>query len=310
MEFWSWIINLIVVTQAATLWQNTFWHYPEQSTDNKTIIRRQQLVAVQEVPQRIASDSLGMVISAPAASITDWRSGVLLWSKGPNEIRSIASLTKMMTALVWLDANVDQNKNFIVTTDDFEPTGKYIVKNGDEILVKDLLNLTLVASDNTAANALARSTGWTKEEFVERMNEKARQLGMLQTQFVDVNGLHSKNISTVQDVVMMSKEFFNQALFLTITQQKEYLLNKNNNNKKAVIKVKNTNNLLNSYLTIDGGKTGFIEEAGGCLSVLVENSDGDKVLIVVLGSESQLNRFQEVKALAYWAFKNYQWSKN
>ncbi|PJA92780.1 MAG: hypothetical protein CO133_01565 [Candidatus Komeilibacteria bacterium CG_4_9_14_3_um_filter_37_5] len=250
-----------------------------------------------------------MAISAPAASIIDWHSGVTLWQKGPNETRSIASLTKMMTALVWLDASVEQSKKISINSDDFEPSGKYIVQTGDEILVSDLLNLTLVASDNTAANALARSTGWSREQFIGRMNDKAQQLGMIQTQFVDVNGLRNQNVSTVSDIVILSKNFFSKKIFQDITQQKEYLLQRLNN-KKKLITVKNTNTLLNSYLKVDGGKTGFIEEAGGCLSVLLENEKGNKILIVVLGSTGQLNRFQEAKALAYWAFKNYQWTNN
>ncbi len=255
-------------------------------------------------PIKKNSTSLGLDISANSAMVIDQEMDKVLWQKNSDEVHAIASITKLMTALVFLENNPGWDTEFKISTEDYREGGRRRIFNGEIIKVRDIFSTALIASENNAASALVRSTGLSEEDFVKRMNERAIYLGMTNTIFYDPTGLNPENKSTASDLAKLVKAAFSREEIRNITSSKEYEFNVINTGTHYLME--NTNELLDSYLNISAGKTGFIDEAGYCLTSLVKYN-GHEIYIIVLGSDSHFNRFQEVKALATWTFDNYIW---
>lgn len=260
-------------------------------------------------PQKKRSESLGIVTTAKSALVIDKETGAVLFKKNVDEKLPIASLTKLMTALVFLDVMSDWNKKIELQKEDEKEGGIFYARAGEEVKVKDLFNMMLVGSVNNAAYALVRSTGLPQEEFVARMNEKAQMLGLNSTHFVDPAGLEPANVSTAVDIAMLLSYVLEEDEIQKAVIQKEYIFSPQNFQKTYY--VKNTNELLWSFLNkepyqIIGGKTGYLDEAKYNLALEVKK-DGEEIIVVVLGSETIKDRFQEVKGLAVWAFDSYKW---
>jgi len=258
-----------------------------------------------QAPFRKNNDSLGVVISAVAAVVIDKKTRQVLWQKNSELARPIASITKLVSALVFLENNPGWDTEVTINASDYRDGGRRWVYQGEIVTVRDLLNIALVASDNNAVISLVRSTGLTEEEFVKAMNQKAQALGMNQSVFLEPTGLESSNLSTASDVIKLAQSAFEVEEIKKATTQSEYSFTVINNKRQDTIK--NTNKLLESYLNIQAGKTGYLEEAGYCLVSEVKNSENQKVIIAVLGSGTEAGRFQDLKALSQWVFDNYEW---
>jgi len=269
----------------------------------------QNQILEQRPPQRIYTDYLDVKTTAQSIMAVDVASGKILYQKNPKEIRSIASITKLMTALVFLDYNPGWQKEFYTIANDRRNGNVIYLNNGEVLSIKNLFYTALVASDNDAIMALTRATGLAEEEFIIKMNEKANALGLLNTQFVDPTGLKSENKSTAGDIAkLLNFSLQNEEIIkVTSTDSYEFQVFDKVKNKERTVKLKNTDHLLNSYLDVIGGKTGFLETAGYCLAVKIKGEQNQEVIIVVLGSASNFDRFQDVKAISDWVFANYQW---
>jgi D-alanyl-D-alanine carboxypeptidase len=251
-------------------------------------------------------------ITAKSLVVADETTGRMLLQKNAYTKRPIASLTKLMTALVWLenDGNLDKIVEF-EAGDYREGSIPYFIA-GEKVACRDLFYAGLIASSNSAIAALARSTGFTEEKFVMLMNKKAKELGMDETAFVEPTGLNPKNISTARDLQILAKFAFAAPEILRATQMKEYSFSPQN--KESWRKVQNTNWLLNSSINggvykIIGGKTGHIEEGGYNLIMKVFNQERDRDLfIIILDSEDIDKRFTEAAELIRWTYKNYLWT--
>lgn len=273
--------------------------------DNQLNTKLIQSVYYQDAPYRSNSTSLGIKITAVSAMVMDKKTNLVLWQKNAEEVRSIASITKLMTALVFLDHNPGWDSEVTILDSDYREGGRIRVFSGEKILVKDLFNAMLVASSNNSAVALARSTGFSQEEFASLMNNKALDLGMNDSSFVEPTGLDPQNISTAADIIKLAEAALDRPEITDATSQSEYTFSVLNTDRTYTLE--NTDRLLNSYLDIKSGKTGYLDEAGYCLVSNVRGSGGQEVLVAVLGSESEESRFQEVKALAQWSYDNYIW---
>jgi len=262
-------------------------------------------VYLQAAPYRLNNNSLGIKITAPSAMVVDKNTGSVLWQKNPSEVRSLASITKLLTALVFLDHNPGWETEITVQQSDYREGGRIRVYNGERLFVRDLFNASLVASSNNATVALARSTGLSEEEFAVAMNQKAQSLGMSDSVFFEPTGLDPANITTASDIIKLAQAALANPEIAAATGQKEYKFSVINAPRNYTLE--NTDRLLNSYLNIVSGKTGYLDEAGYCLVSQVQGPLGQEVLVVVMGSESEDSRFAEVKALAQWAFDNYYW---
>lgn len=260
---------------------------------------------LEAAPIRKNNISLGMEITASSAIIIDKESGLVLWQKNPDAEKPVASITKLLTALVFLDNNPGWETTVKIQKSDYRLGGRSYLYSGEEILVKDLFYTALIASSNEATAALVRSTGLNEDEFVVKMNQKAKSIGMSNSRWVEATGLNPDNVSTATDLGLLIQAAFSQPLIVQATQKEEYQFGVLN--AERVYTVKNTDKLLQSYLNILAGKTGYLEEAGYCLVSKIYGPAEQEIYVVVLGSASEASRFQEVKSLAQWSFDNYIW---
>jgi len=259
------------------------------------------------VPKKRDPSRQGLTISAASAIVIDSRSGRALFMKAPTEMRPLASISKLMTALVLLDLPLNWSEKIELTEADRTPLGKYYGEPGDVLVRSSVLKMSLGSSANNATRALVRTSGLTEESFIAAMNKKATELGM-RAEFFDPVGLDKNNVSNAVGVAKllraaMQKEQIRQATTLkkvevTTAAGKNYSF-------------ETTNELLSTFLnrspySIIGGKTGFIDEAGYCLAQTVRYQ-GHDIDVVVLGAKAHELRFKEVKALAYWTFDLYEW---
>jgi len=260
-------------------------------------------------PKKVVRNSFGVVTSADSSIIVDVKSGATLYAEKPDDVRPMGSITKLMTAMVFLDSKPDLKSKVKLISDDYVGGGRTYLKFDDGVILQDVLGTALVGSDNTAAHSLARLSGLSTDDFVKKMNEKAKELRMAQTMFVDPSGISSENVSTARDLsqlLLAAKSYdvlkdLMVSRALTVTQASGFGVN-----------IESTNLLLgpeaNSEYVVSAGKTGYIPQAGYCLATVIEH-DGNEVVIVVLGAQKIDDRFVDVKNLAVWVFKTFVWPK-
>jgi len=235
-------------------------------------------------------------VRAEAAIIYDPIKGEVIWEDNSNASRSIASITKVMTAVVFLESLPDLEKVVQVEQSDVRRASTTYLRNREELKIDDLLHLALVASDNAAARVLARISIWGSEGFIQRMNEKAIELGLAGTTFADPSGLDPLNVSSALDVSRLIVYASGNEQISNIMQKRYHRVQTN----RRSVRVRNTNRLLADDLDVLGGKTGFIRKAGYCLATLINLPNVGPVAVVVLGAWSNSDRFNETHLLANW----------
>ena len=224
-------------------------------------------------------------ISAEAYLVVDYASGQVLLQKNPQELRVPASLAKLITALVVLDHNPSLSRNISMAKKDEVGGARVASKPGVAYKIKDLFNAMLVGSANNAANALARSTGLSREQFVGEMNKKAKDLGALNTGFVDPSGISEKSYTTAEDFAELAKAAFAQPLIVKAAETAEYSF-RSTNNSRYRHKIKNTNKLLgDGSLNIIAGKTGYLNESLYNFTALIKDQLGHENIVVLLGAK-------------------------
>lgn len=262
-------------------------------------------------PQRKETNSLGVLTTADSAIVVDRRTSKILFEKSSSDKRSIASITKLVTALVLLDQEIDFQAQVTISPLDKKEGGRIWVYQGERFTIQDLWMDGLIASDNVAIMALVRNSGLSWEQFIEAMNQKAKDLGMEDSTFIEPTGISRYNVSTASDLVLLYQEVMNHPQLVDALRRPTYSFSPLN--KESIRTIDNTNKLLSSYLNeepyaIQAGKTGFTYEAGYCLGVIVDGvGTNDDLIVIALGADSIDNRFQEVKGLVDWTYRNYQW---
>jgi len=233
-----------------------------------------------------------------------------LFSRKSDEQQPIASITKLMTALVFMDNNPGWDEIYEIRAEDKIEGGRLNLFLGERVSVRDLFYTSLVASDNGATMALVHSTGLSENKFVELMNQKAIYLGLSQTSFKDPIGLSSGNLSTAREVALLARQAFSVPEIRQATVQKEYSFKTKDGRDKLV---ESTDDLLYvegpGGLEILGGKTGYTEEAGYCYVGYMRSSSGQSVISVILGARGRNDRFRASRDLANWTINNFQWSR-
>lgn len=243
------------------------------------------------------------VISAAAAIVVDARTGDVLYEKNANEQRPIASLTKLMTAQVFLDTQPDWQRIVAYNTDDDTMGARVMLHEGETASQADLLASLLVGSANNAAYALVRESPYTRDTFVDAMNAKAASLGLAATVFADPSGLFVNNTSTAREVATFTRTAFARSEITHYANLRSYEFTTRNTDERHVIK--NLNGLLRSNLMVRGTKTGYLDEAGYCLASWIRNDNGEGLIIVVLGEPTARHREDDTRALADWAFDRF-----
>ena len=202
-----------------------------------------------------------------------------------------------MTAVVFLEDQPDLSQIVTIERGDTYAASTTYLRTNERITLDNLLHLTLIASDNAAARALARLSHGGTATFVERMNSKAVELGLESTSFTDPSGLKAENISSAYDLSRLITYAASDERIAPIMRTAEYKVT----TSRRTINIHNTNRLvIDGDVTVMGGKTGFISKAGHCLATLLRMPQGNQVAVVVLGATSNPGRFWETRHLFNW----------
>jgi D-alanyl-D-alanine endopeptidase (penicillin-binding protein 7) len=245
-----------------------------------------------------ASGDMVPDVRAAAAIIYNPETNQVLWEENSQSQRSIASITKVMTATVFLENNPDMTQVVTVAKSDvFQASTTHLHLN-DKVTTDGLLHLLLIASDNAAARALARVSPYGSDGFIRRMNEKAAELGLETTHYADPSGLLSENVSSAYDMARLITHASQDERISSVMRMSEYTVY---SGKKA-ISFHSTNHLLGrTEMDVRAGKTGFISKAGYCLATVLRlPQSGQDVAVVVFGARSNAGRFMESRNLFNW----------
>ena len=239
---------------------------------------------------------------AEAAIILDPLTGKVLWSSHAEDQRSIASITKVMTAVVFLEDAPDLSQVVTVTAADRRGGSTTYLRTGDKVTKGDLLHLMLIASDNVASRVLARNSSYGAEGFIARMNQKAVDLGLTSTKYADTSGLLSANVSSAYDMARLITYVSTVPQISDVMQKQHYAATAVAGTRRRQISINSTNQLVRQGdVEVQAGKTGFIRAAGYCLATLLRlPQGGPQVAVVVLGAKSNAGRFWETRHLVNW----------
>ncbi|MDO8560306.1 MAG: serine hydrolase [bacterium] len=260
-------------------------------------------------PAAVAPAAAPPAMDALAVAVVDSASGAVLYQRESVVPHPLASITKLMTALVVIDHEPDWDALVTLRTEDVRSGGRVVFSAGDQVSVRDLFEVMLVASSNEAAVALARSSGLTPQAFVAAMNKRAAALGLADARFVDPAGLESGNVASAADAAKLVRAAFSDPMVAAAVRQSGYHLTVRNTGKRVT--TASTNILLqqgrkNGNPFPIGGKTGYLDESGYNVALIFEQS-GHQVSVAVLGAPSADARFQDAVQVASWTFTNFRW---
>jgi len=238
-------------------------------------------------------------LRAAAAIIYEPSTGKVLWEEHSQDERSIASITKVMTAVVFLESATDLDQEVVVTRPDTFAASTTYLRTADRVRLGDLLHLLLLPSDNAAARTLARVSPLGYDGFIARMNQKAKDLGLDHTHYADPSGLNADNVSSAYDMARLISYAAEDDRIGPIMRTPEFTFRTGSG---RIISVHSTNQILRAGdMDVLGGKTGFIAKAGYCLATLLKLPQGGPSLaVVVLGANSNPGRFWETRHLLAW----------
>ena len=253
-----------------------------------------------------AIDTNSLEINAKSAILMDAETGMVLYAKNASEALPPASVTKIMTLLLVAEAirdgNIDLDDKVYVSANAASMGGSQIfIKEGEEFTVEELLKSTVIASANDAAVALAELISGTEDAFVERMNERALELGMKNTHFENATGLDdtvTNHLTSAYDIALMSRELIKHD---TVTKYSNVWQDGIRNGEFVLT---NTNRLVRYYDGCTGLKTGSTDKAGFCVSATAER-DGMHLIAVVMGSETRDARNEAARAMLDFGFSAY-----
>ncbi len=253
--------------------------------------KRHSSVKVMRTPRNL-------VLRSASALVKDQQTGEFLVQKQTEAVLPIASITKLMTAMVVLDARIDLEESITIEPTDvgslcYSPSRLPV---GTRLSRENALLLTLMASENRAAHALGRTYPGGLEAFVIAMNDKAKSLGLSNTRFEDTAGLSSGNTSSALDLARMVDAAYHYSLVREFTTREEATIHSG----RRTLEFHNTNRLIkNPRWQIGLSKTGFTNEAGRCL-VMQASVAQRSLLIVLLDAQGKLTRFADANRIKQW----------
>ena len=245
-----------------------------------------------------------LTVTAPSAVVMEASSGQVLYEKDPHQVRSCASITKVMTLCLVMEAiddgRLSLDQTLTASAHAASMGGSDIwLEEGESMSVDDLIKATVIMSANDAAVVLAEAVSGSEEAFVSAMNQKAQELGMKDTVFQNCNGLDEEgHVTSAYDVALMSRDL--------MTHEKifDYTLTWMDSVRGGETQLVNTNKLIRTYQGITGLKTGTTSQAGSCITATAER-EGLELIAVVLGADSTDHRFQDAAALLDYGFANW-----
>lgn len=242
----------------------------------------------------------GLNLKSHAVLVIDAQNNKILYDKNSESIMPIASITKLMTAMVILDAQLPLSEEIAINSADIDTLKNTTsrLKIGVRLPRHELLKLALMSSENRAASALGRSYPGGTSAFVNAMNIKSLLLGMQQTYFVEPTGLSSGNVSTAQDLTKLVEAAYSYDVIREFSTTSNHIVNTTDNRNS--LQFTNSNMLVRSKdWEIDVSKTGFINEAGRCL-VMQAKIQGKPIVIVLLNSLGKNTRIGDANRVKQW----------
>ena len=237
-------------------------------------------------------------LASGSALLVDLKTNQVLYSSNPDLQVPIASVTKLMTAMVVLDGNLSLDEPITITDDEVDrlKNTSSRLSVGSTLTRREMLLLALMSSENRAANALGRHYPGGLPAFVAAMNRKAQELGMWATRYVEPTGLSSRNQSSAHDLAVLVKAAYRHALIRELSTSHEYQVAVGSRH----LQYRNTNGLVRSSAWDIGlQKTGYIAEAGRCL-VMQARLAGRKLIMVFLDSSGKYSRQADAERVRRW----------
>jgi serine-type D-Ala-D-Ala endopeptidase (penicillin-binding protein 7) len=250
----------------------------------------------------VQAQQVRLGLKSGAALVVDQETGESLLGKNEDQVLPVASITKLMTAMVILDSGLPLLESVTVEKADVDryKGSRSKLAVGMELMRTDLLKLALMASENRAASALARTFPGGREVFVEAMNRKAQLLGMNNTHFVDPTGLNPGNVSTAGDLVKLVAAAHEYPLIRDYTTANSFRVETTGTRRVRVLHFVNSNRLVRSTSWEIGlSKTGYISEAGRCLVMQARIAD-KPLIIVLLDSWGKMTRIGDANRIKRW----------
>ncbi|MBV7437271.1 D-alanyl-D-alanine carboxypeptidase [Aeromonas encheleia] len=247
-----------------------------------------------------APNPANLKLQSGSALVMDVNTGKTLYQKNATRVRPIASLTKLMTALVVLDARQSLSQTLTVDQNDRDNIKHTYsrVRFGTKVTRRDALHLALMSSENRMASALARHYPGGRSAFIRAMNNKAKQLGMRNSRFYDSTGLSTRNVSTAQDLARLISAAYRQPLIRQFTQDTN--MEMRFMAPAYSLMFNNTNPLVkNPDWDVRLSKTGFTDEAGRCL-LMRAKPDRQELAIVLLNSVGKRTPIGDANRIRKW----------
>lgn len=254
----------------------------------------------------VTAETVEYAQNSKSAILIEASTGTILYEKAPHEKLSPASMTKVMTLLLTMEAlesgKIKLEDNVLISSNASGMGGTQIfIEANTRIKVSDLIKGIGIASANDAAVAMAEHIGGTEENFANMMNQRAKELGALNTNFKNSHGLDEANhYSSAYDLALIAKELVKHEEVLKITSTYEEYIDINGKNHWLV----NTNSLVRFYEGMDGIKTGFTDEAKYCLTATMKRNDM-RLIAVVMGAETKENRSVDVIKMMEYGYSMY-----
>jgi D-alanyl-D-alanine endopeptidase (penicillin-binding protein 7) len=246
---------------------------------------------------------VSLKLRSHAALVFDERDNEIIMERNADEVVPVASLTKLMTAMVILDAGLDLSEVVTITKQDKDRIrySRSRLRKGMKFVRKDLLLIALAASENRAASALARTYPGGTDEFLKAMNNKTTELGLEKTRFADPAGLGNSNVSTAQELMKIVKAASDYPMIRTFTTTtKESIVDLKSQRE---ITFGNTNRLVKrESWSVSLSKTGYTSDAGNCLVMKTEINERP-VIIILLESWGKLSKYGDSNRIKKWLIK-------
>lgn len=249
-------------------------------------------------------------LTATSALVVDDATGAVLFAKNTDRVWPLASITKLMSALILAELPLSWASTTIITEADADGSSHHL-EAGEEYALDDLWHIALVGSSNSALSSLVRASGLATAEVVAKMNAKARGLHLDSLRFTEPTGLSATNVGAAFDVARLLKAALkNDRVYRALSTSEYYALPRN---KKERRRVWTTNWLLTNWVpnAFDkdalAGKTGFIVDSAYNFAVRLKNDSDHALRVVVLGATSSETRFSEARDLAEWSYAHFVW---
>jgi D-alanyl-D-alanine endopeptidase (penicillin-binding protein 7) len=292
---------LLVALVSVIEWNNWFRNldrsrYVDSCSGKVSLLQNIQMSSM-------ALQSHKLPLESEAAVVLDTKKGEVLFDKNMDTQLPIASLTKLMTVLIFLQTNPDLNDTVTITAADANCVGTNEIQVNETLTLYDLLHISLMNSSNRATKALVRACGVPSPLFVLRMNRKAGELGLTNTHFREPTGLNEKNESTALDCAKLLYFALQDSVISAVLAKDSYRF-VSRDSSRTWHQVGSTQKLLFSSLKVRGGKTGYIRASGWCLGTVLEDENGKQMAAVILGAPSKHTRLQEIRSIVRWSLEN------